>query len=82
MENNTAVISTATNKNILLQIVENKTTKNAVACQAGIPATTFNRKVDGKADWTIKELGDVAKVFGLTFWDLLPANPLPVRKAA
>lgn len=74
--NNTGVITTATNHNILLAIVKQKTTKNAVAQKAGIPATTFNRKVDGKADFTIRELGEVAEALGLELADILPVELL------
>jgi len=74
--NNTAVITTATNQNILLGIVKQNTTKNAVARNSGIPATTFNRKVDGKADFTLRELGAVADALGLTLADILPVKLL------
>lgn len=81
METTTAAITTATNRNILLGIVEKNTTRNAVARKAGIPATSFNRKLDGKAAWTIPELGDVAEALDKTLWDIvLPAN-LTIKKA-
>lgn len=82
METTTTQVTTATNHNILRLIKDHGTTKNAVAKAAQIPATTFDRKINGKTDWTIPELGDVAGVFGLTFWDILPGQPQTASKAA
>lgn len=81
-KNNTGVITTATNHNILLGIVKQGTTKNAVAKAAGIPATTFDRKVNGKNDFTLRELGAVAEALGLELADILPAELIAGRKAA
>ena len=76
MDTSTTRVTTVTNHNILLAIVKQKTTKNALAAKAGIPSSTFNRKVDGKGDFTLVELGDIAEALGLTLWDILPANPI------
>lgn len=80
--NNTAVVTATTNHNILLAIVKQKTTKIAVAEKAGIPKTTFNRKVDGYSDFTLAELGAVAEALGLTLGDLLPVELLTSKVAA
>lgn len=80
--NNNGVITATTNHNILLAIVKQNSTKNAVARAAGIPSTTFNRKVDGKADFTLRELGDVAQALNLTLGDILPVNLLTAKAAA
>lgn len=82
METTTTRVTAVTNHNIHLAIVKQNTTKNAVARKAGIPATTFNRKVDGKADFTLRELGAVAEALGLELIDILPANLLTARAAA
>jgi hypothetical protein len=72
--NNNGVITTATNQNILLAIRHHGTNKNAVATAAGIPGTTFDRKINGKNDFTLSELGDIADALGLTLGDILPAE--------
>lgn len=75
METKATAIIAATNQNILLGIVEKKTTRNAVARSAGIPATTFNRKLDGITDWTIPELGRVAEALDKAlFGEIVPAE--------
>lgn len=80
--NNTAVITTATNRNILLGIVQNDTTKAATARKSGIPMTTFDRKIKGGGDFTLRELGSIAEALGLTLADILPVDLLSSRNAA
>jgi DNA-binding phage protein len=82
METNTAVITTATNRNILLGIVQNDTTKSATARKAGIPMTTFDRKINGGGDFTLRELGAIAEALGLTLADILPIEIITRRNAA
>jgi DNA-binding phage protein len=68
--NNTAVV-TATNRNILLEILTTGTSKNAIATKAGISTSTFHRKVTGKTDFTLRELGKVATALDLKLTDLI-----------
>jgi len=82
METNTAAITAATNRNILLGIIEKGSTKNAVARNAGIPTTTFDRKISGHSDFTIRELGTIAAALDLTLGDILPVKLLTRRDAA
>ena len=82
METSATQVTAVTNHNILLGIVKQSTTKNAVARKAGIPTTTFNRKVDGKADFTLRELGAVADALGLALADILPVNLITAKAAA
>lgn len=82
MDTTTTHVTALTNHNILLGIVKQGTTKNAVARAAGIPATTFDRKVNGKSDFTLRELGQVAEALGLTLADILPVNLLTTKAAA
>lgn len=82
METTTTAIAAATNQNILLGILNHGTTKNAVARKAGIPTTTFNRKLDGHGDFTLRELGEIASVLDLTLADILPVDLLATRSAA
>jgi DNA-binding phage protein len=82
MANNTAEITSATNRNILLGVVEKGITRNAVARKAGIPATTFNRKVDGNGDFTLSELGAIADALDKTLADILPVDMFAPRSAA
>jgi len=74
--NYTAEITSATHRNILLGIVDKDTSKNAVARKAGIPTTTFDRKLNGHGDFTLRELGYIAAALGLTLGDILPTELL------
>ncbi|MGG7507981.1 helix-turn-helix domain-containing protein [Plantibacter sp. YIM 135249] len=47
--------------------------KLSVAEQAGIPTTTFNRKINGHGDFSLRELDLVAKALGVD-----PATFLPL----
>ncbi|GAP53830.1 hypothetical protein AHiyo6_03950 [Arthrobacter sp. Hiyo6] len=82
METKTNAISAATNRNILLGILERNTSKNAIAIKAGIPSTTFTRKLNGDGDFTLRELGKIAEALALELADILPANLLTTRTAA
>lgn len=50
--------------------------KLSVAKQAGIPYTTFTRKLDGHGDFTIRELGLIASALDVTLKDVLPSELL------
>lgn len=54
--------------------------QRAVAKEAGIPSTTFTRKIGGHTDFTIIELISVARILGLALEDFLPSGT-PVRSA-
>lgn len=82
METTTTQITALTNHNILQAIKRRKTSKNAVARAAGIPGTTFDRKINGKNDFTLSELGAVAEALGLTLADILPVALITARIAA
>ena len=60
MERNNTAVVTATNRNILLEILTRGTSKNAIATKAGISTSSFHRKVTGQTDFTLRELGQVA----------------------
>ncbi|HCF99578.1 MAG TPA: hypothetical protein DEV93_03440 [Chloroflexi bacterium] len=68
--NNTAVV-TATNRNILLEILTTGTSKNAVATKAGISTSSFHRKVTGRTDFTLRELGRVAEALEVKIEDII-----------
>lgn len=82
MEEKATDISSATNKNIKLGIVDAGTNRNAVARKAGIPPTTFNRKLDGHADFTLRELGHIAEALDCQLADILPSELLVTRRVA
>ena len=82
MEQNMTEISSATNKNILFGILETKSTRNATAVKAGIPTTTFNRKLNGDGDFTLRELGKIAEALDRQLADILPSELLAPRRAA
>ena len=72
MEMNDGDIIATTNRNIILGIVETDTSRNAVARKSGIPLTTFNRKLDGHKDFTLRELGQIANALDKQLGDILP----------
>lgn len=82
MGTSTTQVTAVTNLNIIHEIKRGGTTKNAVAKAAGIPATTFDRKINGVNDFTLAELGAVAEALGLTLADILPADLLAAKVAA
>lgn len=69
--NNTAVISTATRNNILNHIDGKGTSKHAIARKAGIPMTTFDRRLEHPEQITLKEAGSIAAALGVTIADIL-----------
>jgi len=81
MDTSTSAISAATNQNILLGIVETRSTRNATATRAGIPTTTFNRKLNGDGDFTLRELGKIAEALDRQLADILPSELLTRRAA-
>jgi DNA-binding phage protein len=82
MENNTIKISAATNRNIMLGILEKGSTKNAIAVKAGIPSTTFTRKLNSDGDFTLRELGKIAEALDRQLADILPSELLTTRRVA
>lgn len=75
-KNNTDSVIRGVNTNILVGIVRNNTSKNATAAKAGIPISTFSRKLNGHGDFSLRELGMIADALDLTLEDLLPMNLL------
>ena len=71
MEPDNPAVVTATNRNILLEILTRGTSKNAVAAKADISTSSFHRKVTGKTDFTLRELGKVAEALDLKLTDLI-----------
>lgn len=71
MGKNITEIISATNHTILHQITKQGTNRHALAKKAGIPQTSFDRKVDGYADWKVPELDRVANALGLKFPEIL-----------
>lgn len=57
--NNNAVV-TATKRNILYGILDKNTSQAELAKQAGIPTSTFNRKIHKPETFTLDELGNIA----------------------
>ena len=61
-------------RNIAAAITQKDRTKKSVADGAGIPLTTFNRKLKGKADITVMDICLIA--------DELHVNPATLAPAA
>lgn len=49
-------------------------TQKWTADKAGIAHTTFHRKMNGGADWTVGELARIAQALGVRPSELLPAE--------
>lgn len=71
MASNVSAISAATNRNIMLGILDKGTTKNATAIKAGIAPNTFYRKLNSCEDFTLRELGQIANALDLKLMDML-----------
>lgn len=71
--NNSAVV-TATNRNILLEILTKGTSKRTIAAKAGFSSSAFHRKVTGQVNFTLRELGRVAEALDLSLGDILPSE--------
>lgn len=71
MGTNVSAISATAKQNILLGILEKGTTKYAVAAKAGIPSTTFDRKLKNAGTFTVEELGYIAEALDLQLEDML-----------
>lgn len=82
MQPNNPAVVTATNQNILLEILTTGTSKNAIAIKAGISTSSFHRKVTGKTDFTLRELGQVAEALNLPLEDVIRTELLSMRSAA
>ncbi|UUG70002.1 helix-turn-helix DNA binding domain protein [Arthrobacter phage Zucker] len=68
---NAAAINAATNRNIMLGILDKGTSKNATAIKAGIAPNTFYRKLNSCGDFTLRELGQIADALDLNLQDML-----------
>lgn len=68
-------------RNIAAAITRKDRSKKFTAELAGIPLTTFNRKINGGGDFTIKEICMVADALGVEPGELIPAA-LTHRSAA
>lgn len=71
MESNNPTVVTATNRNILLEILTRGISKNSIAKRADISTSSFHRKVTGKTDFTLRELGRVAEALEVKIEDII-----------
>lgn len=60
-------------RNIAAAITQKDRTKKSVAESAGIPLTTFNRKINGQGQITITDICAVADALGINPADLAPS---------
>jgi predicted transcriptional regulator len=81
MENNNDAVATAIKRNIIYGLVDKGLSKNETATRAGIPTSTFHRKLKGTGDFTIRELGQIAEALDRQLVDLLPSELLNRRAA-
>ncbi|AHB31646.1 putative transcriptional regulator [Arthrobacter phage vB_ArS-ArV2] len=71
MEIEEADISAVTGRNIKLGLLDKNLSRNALALRAGIPSTTFTRKLNCPTDFTLRELGQVAEALDVKVVDLI-----------
>jgi hypothetical protein len=69
METNEGAISAAARK-IKLEIVDQNINRHALATKAGIPPTSFTRKLDHPEQFTLKDLGSIAQALEIQLADL------------
>ena len=81
MATNYSAVTTATNENIILGMFRKGISKNATAAKAGIPTSTFTRKISNTGDFTLRELAQIAEALDLDLGDILPTELL-ARNAA
>lgn len=60
---------------------DKKRSNKSIAEGAGIPVTTFDRKLNRNGDFTLTEISGIADALGVNPWDLLPTS-LIAGKAA
>lgn len=58
-------------KEIRAEMIRRDITTIDLANQIKMPRQTLSRKLNGHVEFTITEIGDIAKVFGLEDWELL-----------
>lgn len=75
MDTNTITPQVA--EKVCVAITRSEKSRNAVARGAGIPATTFSRKLNGHVDFTVREIFLIAEVL-----DISPAKLLPEMSAS
>lgn len=61
---------------VLANVTQSGKSKRSVAMQAGIPYTTFTRKLDGHGDFTIRELASIAAALGVSLKNVIPTEML------
>lgn len=57
-------------------ITQHGMNRSQISEASGIPRATLIRKLQGHSDFTVRELGSIAKALGLTIADLIPAEIL------
>lgn len=83
METNPSdVITSTTNTNILVAIAKSGSNKNKIARAAGIPLTTFSRKINGHGDFSLRELGNIAHALDRTLDQILPMELIAHKVSA
>lgn len=81
MATNYSAVTTATNEKIVLELHRKGLSKSAAATRAGIPTSTFHRKLHNTGEFTLNELGKIAEALDLHLADILPVE-LTQRDAA
>ena len=70
METNGGAIHAAARK-IKWELVDRNITRNALAIEAGIPSTSFTRKLDKHPEqFTLKDLGSIAQALDIELLEL------------
>ena len=70
----TESITSQVAEKVAAAILRSEKSKTAVALAAGIPSTTFTRKINGHADFTVNEIHAIATVLGTSSSALLPES--------
>jgi DNA-binding Xre family transcriptional regulator len=82
MQTNNEAVATAIKRNILFGLLDQEISKNEAATRAGIPSSTFHRKLKNPEGFTLRELGQIAQALDRQLADILPSELLTTRRAA
>ncbi|MDK8224190.1 MAG: helix-turn-helix transcriptional regulator [Winkia sp. UMB750A] len=70
-------IAKETARSVREAIASSNRSRRSITDEIGIPYSTMNRKISGKAEFSLSELCAIAETTGSEPWELLPKTFLP-----
>lgn len=71
MDKNNPTLSALAARNIKIALADRDLKKTALANQAGIPTTSFDRKLKHPEQFTLKDIGSIAEALDIPFTELI-----------